>query len=54
MSEVYNKELQDVIRKAGTNTGVALKEGVYMQFTGPSYETPAEIRMYCLPVFGDT
>ena len=45
MSEVYNKELQDVIRKAGTNTGVALKEGVYMQFTGPSYETPAEIRM---------
>ena len=45
MSEVYNKELQDVIRKAGANTGVALKEGVYMQFTGPSYETPAEIRM---------
>ena len=43
MSEVYNKELQDVIRKAGANTGVALKEGVYMQFTGPSYETPAEI-----------
>ena len=35
MSEVYNKELQDVIRKAGANTGVALKEGVYMQFTGP-------------------
>ena len=45
MSEVYNKELQDVIRKAGENTNVALQEGVYMQFTGPSYETPAEIRM---------
>lgn len=52
MSEVYNKELQDVIRKAGTNTGVALKEGVYMQFTGPSYETPAEIRM-CRTLGGD-
>lgn len=52
MSEVYNKELQDVIRKAGANTGVALKEGVYMQFTGPSYETPAEIRM-CRTLGGD-
>ena len=29
MSEVYNKELQDVIQQAGANTGVALKEGVY-------------------------
>ena len=52
MSEVYNKELQDVIRKAGTNTGVALKEGVYTQLTGPSYETPAEIRM-CRTLGGD-
>ena len=52
MSEVYNKELQDVIRKAGENTNVALQEGVYMQFTGPSYETPAEIRM-CRTLGGD-
>lgn len=45
MSEVYKKELRAVIRQAAKNVRVSLQQGVYMQFTGPSYETPAEIRM---------
>ncbi len=45
MSEVYNKELRATIRQAARNTGITLQQGVYVQFTGPSYETPAEIRM---------
>ncbi len=52
MSEVYSKRLREIIKKAGGNTGVTLKEGVYVQFTGPAYETPAEIRM-CRTIGGD-
>lgn len=52
MSEVYNKELRELIRQAARNVGVSLQQGVYMQFTGPSYETPAEIRM-CRAIGGD-
>lgn len=45
MSEVYNKDLQDIIRTSSKELDVSIKEGVYLQFTGPSYETPAEIKM---------
>lgn len=45
MSEVYDKDLQDVIRKAAKDNGIELKEGVYCQLTGPSFESPAEIRL---------
>ena len=45
MSEVYAPELQEKVRKAAEKLQIPLQEGVYMQFTGPSYETPAEIRM---------
>lgn len=45
MSEVYDKDLQDVIRKAAKENGIDLKEGVYCQLTGPSFESPAEIRL---------
>ena len=45
MSEVYSKRLQEVIRKGAAKCGIKLQEGVYVQFTGPNYETPAEIRM---------
>ena len=45
MSEVYSKRLQDVIRKYAADCGIEIQEGVYVQFTGPNYETPAEIRM---------
>ncbi len=45
MSEVYNKELQKAIRSCADECGIDLKEGVYVQFTGPNYETPAEVRL---------
>lgn len=45
MSEVYDYELQRIIRKNASSRGILLKEGVYAQLTGPSFESPAEIRM---------
>ena len=45
MSEVYNKELCAVIRDTAARLGTPLHEGVYCQLTGPTYETPAEVRM---------
>lgn len=45
MSEIYNRDLQDVIRNAAAKYEIPLKEGVYVQLTGPSYESPAEIRV---------
>lgn len=45
MSQVYSTRLQGVVRKCAAECGIELKEGVYVQFTGPSYETPAEIRL---------
>lgn len=45
MSNVYDKSLQEIIRKSAKDLGIPLKEGVYIQFSGPAYETPAEIRM---------
>lgn len=45
MSTVYDRTLQEKIRQAAAATGFDIKEGVYVQLTGPSYETPAEIRM---------
>ena len=45
MSTVYDRELQDKIRKAAKDNEINLKEGIYAQLTGPSFESPAEIRM---------
>ncbi len=45
MSEVYDKDLQEVIRNVAKAEGIDLKEGVYCQLTGPSFESPAEIRL---------
>jgi len=45
MSEIYDKELAEVIRNSAKETEIPLKEGVYVQLTGPSFESPAEIRM---------
>ncbi len=45
MSTVYDKELQEVIVKAARENQIYLQEGVYAQLTGPSFESPAEIRM---------
>lgn len=45
MSEVYNKELCDIIRSTAKANNITIKEGIYIQLTGPSFESPAEIRM---------
>lgn len=45
MSSVYDKDLQEVIRQKAQDNGILLKEGVYVQLTGPSYESPADIKM---------
>ncbi len=46
MSRVYSRELMALAKKIGSEENIALKEGVYAIYTGPSYETPAEIRAY--------
>lgn len=45
MSHIYDEGLQGVLRDGAAKLGIPLKEGVYLQFTGPNYESPAEIRM---------
>jgi purine-nucleoside phosphorylase len=45
MSEVYDKELRKNIRETAREDQIPLKEGIYVQLTGPSFEAPAEIRM---------
>ena len=45
MSHVYDPVLSDVIRSVAKEQQILLQEGVYIQFTGPSYETPAEVKM---------
>lgn len=45
MSEVYSPELVELTKKIASKCGIDLQEGVYMALTGPSYETPAEVRM---------
>jgi purine-nucleoside phosphorylase len=45
MSEPYDAGLRAVAREVARRHGIALEEGVYLQLLGPSYETPAEVRM---------
>ena len=45
MSHVYDPELIDLIRVASKEVGHEMKEGVYLQTTGPNFETPAEIKL---------
>jgi purine-nucleoside phosphorylase len=45
MGAAYDARLADLVRAGARETGVSLKEGVYAGVLGPSYETPAEIRM---------
>lgn len=44
MSNAYDKGLRAILRETAKKDGIDLKEGVYIQFTGPSYESPADIR----------
>ena len=44
-SHLYTPALQNVARGAAADLGISLREGVYMYFPGPQYETPAEVRL---------
>ena len=43
-SKLYTPALRETARSAAGDLGIELKEGVYMYFPGPQYETPAEVR----------
>lgn len=45
MSEVYDAQLRSKIIKTAQNYDIPLQQGVYCQLTGPTFETPAEVRM---------
>ena len=45
MTHIYDRSLQKMIRDAAKDMDFSLKEGIYIQFTGPNYESPAEVRM---------
>lgn len=46
MTEVYDAKLRALLRQAARGTGARLRSGVYVAVSGPSYETPAEIRAF--------
>ena len=45
MTEVYDREYQDAAITEAHEMGIELRRGIYAALSGPSYETPAEIRM---------
>ena len=46
MSDLYTASLRAAIREKSAAAGISLQEGVYAMYSGPNYETPAEIRMF--------
>lgn len=46
MTQVYAPALQQVARRVADRQGIVLREGVYLGYMGPSFETPAEIRAF--------
>lgn len=44
MSEAYDSALRDIVRKEAEKLDIPIREGVYMFFAGPNFETPAEVR----------
>lgn len=45
MTVIYDKELRDILKQIANEKGISLKEGVYVQLTGPSFESAAEVKM---------
>ena len=45
MSEIYDKDLREILRSTARELDIPLKEGVYVQLTGPNFETPSEVKM---------
>ena len=48
MDTIYDEDLREVIRKTADMIQVPIKEGVYVQTTGPNYESPTEVRMFSM------
>lgn len=46
MTHIYDVELMKLIRQTAKQESVQIQEGVYVQTTGPNFESPAEIRMF--------
>jgi purine-nucleoside phosphorylase len=46
MTEAYSKRLRKLAHQAARDEGITLEEGIYLGITGPSFETPAEIRAF--------
>ena len=46
MTNVFDQDMIDTVLRIGKENGIPVHSGVYLQVTGPQYETPAEIRMY--------
>ena len=45
MTDLYTKQLRETLKSVTQKEGIHLEEGVYAMYSGPSYETPAEIHM---------
>ena len=45
MSQVYDRELQEIIEHTAAEQQIPLQKGVYIQLTGPNFETPHEVKM---------
>ena len=45
VTDLYSASLRMKVKLAAVDAGIALRQGVYMMFSGPNYETPAEVRM---------
>lgn len=46
MSDVYTARLRETLKPLAAQAGIDLREGVYLMYSGPNYETPAEIRAF--------
>lgn len=46
MGDVYSKKLRDKAKVVAKKIGLDLKEGIYVQLSGPQFETPSEIQFY--------
>lgn len=45
MSHIYDEDLQEIVKKTAFDLNITLKEGVYLQMSGPQYESPQEVQM---------
>ena len=48
MTQIYDLELQSLLKEAAKDIGFDVKEGVYVQASGPNFESPAEIKMFAV------